>query len=170
MHFYNLDPDGRSFTNTWQADFSVEPFERFTVLTTFRYTDARVTLRGQGLVERPMTSRYKGVVNLQYALPMNKWVFDFTAQLNGPMRLPSFAASAWGMEYSPVYPMLFLQVTKRFNGFDVYVGGENLTNYMQHDAILGADDPFSDEFNASCVWGPLMGIKVYAGLRYTLWK
>lgn len=170
VHFYNLDNGGHSFTNTWQADFSVEPFERFTVLTTFRYTDARVTLRGQGLVERPMTSRFKGVLNLQYALPMNKWIFDFTAQLNGPMRLPSFAAEAWGMEYSPIYPMLYLQVTKRFSGFDIYVGGENLTNYMQHNAILGADNPYSDEFNASCVWGPLMGIKVYAGLRYTLWK
>lgn len=161
---YNLD--GQSFTNTYQADFSVDPIERFNIVATFRYTDAKVTLDGQGLVERPMTSRYKAVLNMQYATNLSKWVFDFTAQLNGPMKLPYFM----DMEYSPVYPMLYAQVTRKFRGLDVYVGGENLTNYRQHDAILSADAPFSRDFNASMIWGPLMGIKVYAGLRFTLWK
>ena len=168
VDIYNLD--GRSFTDTYQADFNVEPFERFTLTATFRYTDARVVLRGQGLVERPMTSRYKGVLNLQYSAPMSKWIFDFTAQINGPMKLPYFAAQVWGMEESPVYPMLYAQITRKFKGIDLYVGGENLTGFHQVDAILSADNPFSPAFNASCVWGPLMGAKFYAGLRYTIWK
>ena len=168
VSFYNLD--GRSFTNTWQADFNIDIMERLNLVATFRYTDARVTLDGQGLVERPMTSRFKGVLNMQYATAMSKWTFDFTAQLNGPMRLPYFAAQEWGMEQSPIYPMFFAQVTRKFRGIDIYVGGENLGNYRQKDAIIGADKPFGTNFNASCVWGPLMGIKVYAGLRYTLWK
>lgn len=163
---YNLD--GKSFTNTFQFDFSVEPIERFTVLTTFRYTDAKVTLEGQGLVERPLTSRFKGVLNLQYATRMNVWTFDFTAQLNGKSRLPNFVGS--GNEYSPVYPIFFAQVTRKFRDFDVYVGGENLTNYRQPNPIIAADRPFSSDFNASVIWGPLMGIKVYAGMRFTLWK
>ena len=165
---YNLD--GRSFTDTYQVDFTTDPFERFNVTATFRYTDARVTLNGQGLVERPMTSRFKAVLNAQYTLPMNKWIFDFTAQLNGPMRLPRFAADAWGMEKSPVYPMLYAQVTRKFRGLDIYVGGENLLNFRQKTAILGSDTPFGPNFNAGCVWGPLMGTMAYAGLRYTLWK
>ena len=164
VRLYNLD--GQSFTNTYQVDFNVDPFERFNVVATFRYTDARVTLQGQGLVERPMTSRFKGVLNMQYKMPMSKWIFDFTAQINGPMRLPYFM----GQEYSPVYPMLYAQVTRKFKGIDVYVGGENLTGFRQEDAILCADNPFNVNFNASCVWGPLMGAKFYAGLRYTLWK
>ena len=166
--FYNVD--GQSFTNTYQVDFSVDPVERFNIMATFRYTDAKVSLRGRGLVERPMTSRFKGVLSLQYATPMNIWTFDFTAQLNGPMRLPDFAAEAWGMDFSPVYPILYAQVTRKFKGVDVYIGGENLTNFRQKDAIISADDPWSTDFNASCVWGPLMGIKAYAGLRFTLWK
>ena len=165
---YNLD--GRSFTDTWQVDFNTDPFERFNVTATFRYTNARVTLNGQGLVERPMTSRFKAVLNMQYTMPMNKWIFDFTAQLNGPMRLPRFAADAWGMETSPVYPVLYAQVTRKFRGLDVYVGGENLTSFRQKNAILGNDAPFGPNFNAGCVWGPLMGTMAYAGLRYTLWK
>ena len=181
--FYNLD--GQSYTNTYQVDFSVDPIERFKITATFRYTDAKVTLLNQGLVERPMTSRYKGVLNLQYATAMNKWTFDFTAQLNGPMRLPGFAAEAWGMETSPVYPMFYAQVTRKFRGIDVYAGVENIGGYRQHDAIIGADKPFefytrwaegrwagieSTMFDASSVWGPLMGRKFYLGLRYTLWK
>lgn len=163
---YSLD--GKSYTNTYQADFSIEPLERFTILATFRYNDAKVTLAQKGLIDRPLTSKYKGVLNLQYATKMNLWTFDFTAQINGPARLPSFVGD--GDDYSPVYPMLFAQVTRKFKGFDVYVGGENLTNYKQKNPIFEADAPFTTGFNASCVWGPLSGIKVYAGMRFTLWK
>lgn len=162
---YNLD--GRSFTNTYQVDLNLEPIERLTILTTFRYTDAKVTLKGQGLVEKPLTSRYKGVFNVQYATRMNKWTFDVTAQLNGPSKLPYFAD---GGGHSPVYGMLYAQVTRKLRDLDVYVGGENLTNYKQKHAILNAESPFSTGFNSTIIWGPLMGFKVYAGLRYTLWK
>ena len=72
--------------------------------------------------------------------------------------------------YTPAYPLLYAQITKRFKGLDLYVGGENLTNYRQHMPILHADDPFSTDFDASCVWGPLMGLKIYAGIRVTIWK
>lgn len=162
---YNLD--GRSFTNTYQIDLNVEPVERLTMLATFRYTDAKVTLKGQGLVEKPLTSRYKGVFNIQYATRMNKWTFDFTAQLNGPARVPDFAGMG---DKSPVYGMLYGQVTKKLRDLEVYVGVENLTNYKQKHAILDAATPYSENFNASVVWGPLMGRKFYTGLRFTLWK
>ncbi|MBQ6958629.1 MAG: TonB-dependent receptor [Bacteroidales bacterium] len=179
IFFYNLY--GKSFTNTYQVDFSVNPLERFNITTTFRYTDAKVTLMEQGLVERPMTSRYKGVLNMQYATAMSKWTFDFTAQINGPMRLPKYTAEVWGMETSPVFPMLYAQITRKFKGIDVYVGAENILGFRQHHAIICADNPFgfgvnagfpraSDVFDASSVWGPLMGRKFYIGLRYTLWK
>jgi len=164
ISIYNLD--GKSYTNTYQVDLSVEPIERFTMLATFRYTDAKITLKGQGLVEKPLTSRYKGVFNIQYATRMNKWTFDFTAQLNGPSRIPDFA----GGGESPVYPMLFAQVTKKLRDLEIYVGAENLTNYKQENPILDSQNPYSENFNASIIWGPLMGTKVYAGLRFTLWK
>ena len=164
IRFYNLD--GRSYTNTYQADFSVAPVERFTILATFRYNDARATLEGQGLVERPLVSRYKGVLNFQYATRMNKWTFDFTAQLNGPSKLPNFM----GGGNSPVYPMFYAQVTKKFRDLDVYIGGENLSNYRQKHPIMNASDPYSQGFNSTLIWGPLMGVKVYAGLRFTIWK
>ena len=163
--FYNLR--GRSFTNTWQVDFTTEPFEGFSVLATFRYNDSKVNMKGQGLTDRPLTSRFKGVLNLQYTTPADSWVFDVTAQLNGPARIPAFAAGGED-HYSPVFPMFYAQITRKFNKVELYAGGENLLNYRQPDPIISADDPFSDNFNASIIWGPLMGIRIYAGMRLSL--
>ena len=184
ISFYNLD-GRRSYTDNFQVDFNVEPVERFTVTATFRYTDARVTLEGQGLVEKPMTSRYKGVLNMQYATNLNKWIFDFTASVNGPCRVYDFMRDLKDADgnrlyvngYTPVYPLLYLQVTRRFKGVDVYIGGENLTNFRQKNVILGSCDSSTGlvsahqpSFDASAVWGPIMGARFYAGVRFTLWK
>ncbi len=155
-----------SFTNTYQVDFAVEPFERFTVNITARYTDAKLSLAGLGLVERPMTPRFKGVLNLQYKTNLSRWIFDFTAALNGSSRAYDFMLLEGGR--TPVYPMLYAQVTRRFKGMDVYIGAENLTGFRQKSVILGV--PESPAFDASAVWGPLMGLRVDAGLRITIWK
>lgn len=183
IDFYALD-GRRSFTDNYQIDFNVEPLERFTVTATFRYTDARIELKGKGLVEKPMTSRYKGVLNLQYSTNLSKWIFDFTASVNGPSRVYDFMENLVDSDgkllypegRTPVYPMLYAQVTRRFKGVDIYIGGENLTNFRQKDVIIGAEGPDGivnarqPSFDASAVWGPLMGIKFYAGVRFTLWK
>ena len=167
--------DGYSYTDNFQVDFSTEPLEGLTLTLTGRFTNARQKYVGT-LAEddiKPMTSRYKGVLNAQYATHLNKWIFDFTASINGPCKVWEFMKGYKGMYsdgWTPVYPLLYAQVTRRFKGFDLYLGGENLTNYRQQDPILYSDQPFSTGFDASCVWGPLMGIRVYSGVRITLWK
>lgn len=164
--FYNLD--GNSYTNTYQVDFSYEPLERFTIFATFRYNDTRVTLQENRSVETPLIDRYKGLINLQYATKFDKWIFDFTAQVNGQSRLPVQNADFASSTYSPVYPMFFAQVTRKFKKVDVYVGCENIGNYRQDQPIISAGDPFSTKFNSTVVWGPIMGRKFYAGMRFTL--
>ncbi len=190
ISFYALD--GSSFTDNFQLDFSVDPVERFNITATFRYTNAKIELAGRGVpVEKPMTSRFKGVLNLQYATNLNKWIFDFTASVNGSCRVYDFmwkdskgnvlvdgkGKPLYKNGRTPVYPLLYAQVTRRFKGWDVYIGAENLTNFRQKDVVLGsvkdADgfvDPRQASFDASCIWGPLMGIKAHIGFRFTLWK
>jgi hypothetical protein len=191
IDFYALDGK-RSFTDNFQLDFSVDPVERFNITATFRYTNAKIELAGRGVpVEKPMTSRFKGVLNLQYATNLNKWIFDFTASVNGSCRVYDFmwkdskgnvlvdgkGKPLYKNGRTPVYPLLYAQVTRRFKGWDVYIGAENLTNFRQKDVVLGslkdADgfvDPRQASFDASCIWGPLMGIKAHIGFRFTLWK
>ena len=191
INFYALN-DNRSYTDNIQLDFSVDPVERFNITATVRYTNAMIELDGQGLVEKPMTSRFKGVLNLQYATRLSKWIFDFTASLNGSCRVYNFMSymnedgtstvlpktgvkRVYENGRTPVYPMLYAQVTRRFKGWDVYIGAENLTNFRQEQVLVGYGengviDPRFTSFDASCIWGPLMGIKAHIGFRFTLWK
>jgi len=169
--FYNSI--GKSFANVWQADASFSPFERFDVFAAFRYNQTIVTYTDGAQTyqaEKPMTPRFRGLLNLAYATKFRKWVFDFTAQLNGPVRLPNKAGYLGATEYSPTYPVFFAQVTKNTKRFDIYAGLENLTNYRQANPIINYENPFVKGFDASQVWGPLAGRYIYAGLRLRLGK
>ena len=171
---------GKSFTDNYQIDFNWTPFRGFDLFATFRYTNAKMTIERDGeqiLVERPLTSRYKGLINIQYAV--RRWVFDATAQLNGPVRLPELdgdiTKAVENPSLSPIYPMFFAQVSYKISNLTLYVGCENIANYVQghkghgQAPILGSEAPFQQGFNSSAVWGPLMGRKFYIGLRLNLY-
>lgn len=175
---YNCD--GKSFTDNYQIDFNWTPFRGFDLFATFRYTNAKMTVERDGeqiLVERPLTSRYKGLINIQYAV--RRWVFDATAQLNGPVRLPELdgdlVKATENPNLSPIYPMFFAQVSYKISNLTLYLGCENIANYVQghkdhgQAPILGSEAPFKEGFNSSAVWGPLMGRKFYIGLRLNLY-
>ncbi len=168
VYFYNLD--GKSYANSIQTQVSIEPVERFDITLAYRYSDVKSTINGE-LKEVPLTSRYKGLLTLSYATRFRIWAFDLTSQLNGQTRLPFTGMNPAQYQlgdYSPSFFILHAQVTKRFKWFEIYAGGENLTDFTQEDPILAEDDPFGQYFDASMVWGPLLGRRFYAGLRYTL--
>jgi len=51
---------------------------------------------------------------------------------------------------------------------DFYIGVENLTGFLQDNAIIAADDPFGQYFDASLVWAPVTGRMFYLGWRLSL--
>ena len=128
--------------------------------------------------ELPMSSSYKAVFNAQYKTKLSRWIFDFTAAVNGPSRVYDFMREIRDADgtllypdgATPAFPSVYAQVTRRFRGFDIFLGGENLTGYTQPVPVIDAATPFSETFDAASVWGPLMGSKVYAGFRITIWK
>ena len=172
-NIYIYTTDGKSYTNTYQADLSWTPADRLDIFATFRYTDSKYTITradgSQELVERPLVSRFKTLLNIQYATRMRKWTFDVTAQLNGKSRIPTQTGVLTDSTESPIYPMFFAQVTRKIKMWDIYLGCENIAGYKQQNPILGADAPYSSAFNSSCVWGPLMGRKIYIGVRFNLY-
>ena len=95
---------------------------------------------------------------------MNKWTFDVPGQINGPSRLPQFM----GGTNSPIYPMLYAQITRKFKGIDVYIGGENLTNYKQKHPILDSSRPIATNCNATMIGWPIMVNMVDEGIRLTV--
>jgi hypothetical protein len=143
------------------------------VFAAFRYNQHFITLAdgtNSYLAENPLISRYRGLVNVSYATKFRKLVFDLTAQINGPSRVPSSQGYTADPILSPAYPVLFFQITKNTKRFDMYLGAENILDYRQKDPIISANNPFSKGFDASQIWGPLMGRKIYAGIRLRLGK
>jgi outer membrane receptor for ferrienterochelin and colicin len=165
---YNLD--GPSYANTYQVEMMYELIPRLDLTLAFRYNDVQMTL-SDNLERDPLVNKYKGLVSASYATNLRKWQFDVTAQFNGPSRIPSTAMlpEEYQMpDYSPFYTILNAQVTKFYKKWEFYLGGENLTNYKQHHPIISADEPFGPYFDASNIWGPISGIKVYVGVRFLL--
>lgn len=174
IHIYSTS--GRSYTNSYQVDLTWNPVERLDIFATFRWTDSKYTVnRPDGeevkhvLVERPLVGQFKTLLNIQYATNMRKWVFDVTAQLNGRSRIPTQTGVLSEAKYGKMYPMFYAQISRRIKHWDIYLGCENIGNYVQKNPILAAQTPYSPKFNSACVWGPLMGRKFYIGVRFNLY-
>ena len=170
IRIYNLD--GKSYSNCAQIEASCEIFKDFDLTLAFRYNDVKMTINDT-LREKPFVNRYKGLVTMSYA--PGSWQFDLTTQFNGDSRVPDLSGNATAVangqdiERSPFYVLMNAQVTKKFGKhWEVYVGGENLTNYTQKYPIISADNPASDDFDASMVWGPISGIRGYLGIRFQI--
>ncbi len=148
--------------------FVTEPFKGFTLTLSGRYTDARQTLKNQADDIKPMTSRFKALMNLQYATDKRSWVFDITASVNGPCKVWDFMKTAEGpyaSGYTPVYPYISAQVTKAFGILSVHAGVDNLTGFTQTGTVIRYESPWAHDFDAGCIWGPIFGARYYGGVR-----
>jgi outer membrane receptor protein involved in Fe transport len=122
-------------------------------------------------LQKPLSPKDKGLVNLQYKTENKKWSFDVTAKLYGINRIPSTGIINNGYEIpasSQAYTLYNSQITYSLKSFDVYLGAENISDYRQSNAIIAANEPFGNSFDASLIWGPLMGRTVYVGFRYSI--
>ena len=165
VRFYNLK--GKSYSNVYQLEASSTIFEGFDVLAAWRWNDVKMTIDGI-LREKPLTSRYKGLLTISWLTHLRKWQYDYTFQLNGPGRVPSTASNPEEYRRNDTfgpYVVMNAQVTRNFKKWNVYAGSENLTNFMQHNPIIAANDPFGEYFDSSLIWGPVHGRKIYAGVR-----
>lgn len=167
--FYNLE--GESYSNSLQAEFNVAPVKNLDVRLAYRWFDVKTTY-GDKLLQKPLTAENRAFANLAYEL--SGWKLDYTVNFVGSKRLPPTDANpeAYRMPaHSPGYVTMNAQVSKtvgKSKAFEWYAGGENLTGYMQQKAIIAADQPFGNYFDASLVWGPVIGRMLYTGFRYKI--
>lgn len=169
VKFYNLA--GKSFSNSFQAEMNMEPIKKLEVRLAYRFFDVKATY-GNQLLQKPFTARHRAFTNLAYEI--SGWKFDYTFNYNGEKRVVNTMANPpvyQRQKNSPSYILMNAQVSKAVgtkNPVDLYIGGENLTNFLQGDVIVSADNPFGPYFDASLVWGPVSGRLIYAGLRYKI--
>jgi len=168
VYFYNLV--GKSYSNSFQIETSYELMRNFEVTLAFRYNDVKTTI-SNNLVQKPLVNKFKGLLAVSYLTPYKKWQIDFNIQAIGNQRLPytGFNPEEYQLEdYSPNYFIINTQITRYLNKFELYLGGENLGNYRQSDPIISSDDPFGKYFDSSIIWGPITGIRIFAGVRFKI--
>lgn len=171
--FYNLE--GNSYVNSLQFELNYEITHHFNIRTAYKYYDVE-TKYLSGTFERPLQARHRFFTNIGYETHIKdggkQWKFDFTYNWLGKQRLPytgSNPADERLGEYSPSFSLMNAQITRTFSSvFEIYVGGENIGNYQQDKAILGADNPFGPYFDTSIIYAPVFGQMYYAGLRFKI--
>ena len=174
VNFYNLDGD--SFANSFQVEFNYNVFENFDIRTAYKYYDVQTQYQ-TGRLAKPLIPTHRFFANASYETHVeegktSQWKFDLTYNWLSEQRFSSTISNpiAYRLpEESPTVGTLNVQVTKVFSPkFEVYLGGENITNVRQSDPILGADDPFGSNFDTTFVYGPIFGSMYYAGLRFKI--
>lgn len=166
--FYNLD--GESYSNSFQIDGNFKPISNLTLTAAYRLNDVKTTYDGE-LRRQPLKSVHKGFVNGEYRTDYGEWSFDGTLEYSGGGRLPDTDANPERYRLDDEFDGFFQlhgQITRNFDLISLYVGAENILDFRQENPIVAADDPFGEYFDASMIWGPLDGRKIYAGIRLYL--
>jgi outer membrane receptor for ferrienterochelin and colicins len=167
---------GQSYSNSFQTELNFTPVKNLDVRLAYRLFDVKTsygeTSYQQQLLQKPFTAKHRGFINLAYSI--KGWKFDYTINYVGTKRIPSTTANPIKYQLpqtSPSYVVMNAQVSKTIGkkkALDVYLGSENLGNYYQTNAIIAADQPFGNYFDASMIWGPLSGRLIYGGLRFKI--
>ena len=173
--FYNLD--GKSFANSLQAEVSISPAKGLDFKAAYKYYDVQTQFT-KGQLEKTLTPKHRWFANIAYETAdtqknnHSQWKFDVTFNWLGEQRLPTTATNPLAYrlsDYAPSFATLNAQITRVFSKkFEVYVGGENITNYKQANGILAADAPFGAYFDSTMQYAPAFGQMYYAGMRFKL--
>lgn len=171
--FYNLD--GSSYANSLQIEFNYAITNHFNLRTAYKYYDIKTDYLS-GTDVKPLQAKHRFFANVGYETHVTdkgkQWKFDWTMNWIGQQKLPFTGSNPTvyqAREFSPNLTLMNAQITHSFSPvFEVYVGGENITNYKQKDAIVGANDAFGTYFDSSMIYGPVFGSMYYAGLRFKI--
>lgn len=146
-----------------------------------------------GQKQRPLlTEPYSAVWTLKYESKKHGFGIDYTGNLYGPMKLPLLGSLDTRPEYSPVWTIQNIQITKqwkRIKGLELFGGIKNLFNFVppaysitrshdpfdknvlfdgQGNVIPTPDNPQALTFDTNYVFAPNQGRRAFLGIRYTL--
>lgn len=146
-----------------------------------------------GIKNRPvLTENWSGVWTIGYVFKKSGVSIDYTGNLYGPMRLPLLGALDPRPQYSPIWSIQNMQVTKKIRGMEFFGGIKNLLDWTPGNNIpfliarstdpfdkrveydgLGKikstpENPYALSFDPTYSFAPNQGRRIFAGFRYTL--
>ncbi len=168
VSFYNLD--GKSYSNSFQIKLDYELIPNFDIRLAYRLFDVKSSYQSE-LKTKPLVSKHRAFINMAYTTKKD-WSFDLTFNWKGQQRITDTSSNPEiyrRPDMSPDYILANAQISKKWGEkFEIYLGGENLFDYQQQDAIIASEDPFGQYFDGSMVYAPLFGKNIYIGFRYNL--
>lgn len=168
IHFYNLNGD--SYANSLQLQVDYELVDRLEMRLAYKYQDVKATYSNK-LQTKPFISKHRGFVNLNYTTP-NGWATNLTTSWQSSKHLPSLQANPTQYQRrgtSPYFSLTNFQLSKTWESrWDVYIGVENLFDYVQENPIISAQNPYGEYFDSSRIWGSIHGREIYVGLRFRI--
>jgi outer membrane receptor for ferrienterochelin and colicins len=172
IQVYNLT--GKSFSTSLLATFSQKIVRGLDIKLIAKMNDVQTTYENRGCQTVPLVAKWRGLVTADYETKSKKWMFNTRVGFVGKQRLPTNSNTPaiylqnFGKK-SPNYALWSGQITRRFKkDVEIYLGGENLNDFIQHSAIISANDSSLPYFNASQLWAPTMGRTIYGGVRWTV--
>jgi len=173
VSFYNLK--GESYAKSFQAELNMNIMKGFDFRAAYKFYDVKSDY-STGKLDIPLIPKHRVFANASYeTIRKDKgahWKFDATYNWLGEQRFSSTNGNP--IEYrlpekTPTVATINAQITKVFSAlFELYLGGENLTDEKQLNPILNSENPFEPTFDTTFVYGPIFGVSFYAGLRYKL--
>ncbi len=166
ISFYNLE--GQSSAKSFQLELDYYYKNFLNVRAAYKNYDVKVDYKS-GYIQKPLLAKNRFFANLGWesktTLTGKQWRWDLTYHHVGSQRLVHNLVDH-PKGFSPSYTLWNSQLTRVFSKkFEIYLGGENIGNYRQRTAIIGANDPFGADFDAAQVYAPIFGGMVYSGLR-----
>ena len=167
FNFYN-SIFGESVSNSSQLEFMFSK-NNWNLTAAYKMYDVKNFYKG-GLKEKPLQP--KNIIFFNYGIESNRtgekfWKFNFTYNRLGKQRLMQNIRDR--EIYAEPHYSINSQITRVFSDkFEVYLGGENINNFKQDNPIIMASNPYSKDFDASIIHGPIFGSTYYMGLRFKI--
>ena len=160
---------GKSYSNSLQFTLNIELLEKLNLRLAYKFEDVRSTFNGK-TEQQPLVSKNRALGTISYATSNEHWKFDYTLALEGKKKLQNvyFDSENNGKQFSPSFAIMNFQATKVFRKFELYGGAENIFDFRQLNPIIHPENPFGNSFDATNIWGPIQGRRIYAGIRLSI--
>ena len=179
-YFYNVT--NGTIANSFQTQLDLKPARRTDIRLAYRMFDVKTKYQSESNTlslitkQKPFISKDRAFINITQNTRTD-WRFNTTLTWYGPQRIAGGKDTIYFTnnlkqikdKYSPNFFLLNAQISKTFKKeFELYIGAENILNFKQQNPIQDAIQPFSENFDAGLVWGPIFGRIIYGGFRWRI--